>query len=236
MWLVTSQITNKYTISFQGLIFIVLLGVGVATPAKLLRVPKIYNALITSKEKILPSEAFPGTTGPLFQPIGLPGQPLLIHPEIIGGKKLSDVKEGDEVKLPYHDSKSSKVPQPLTFFPRYSLYYANQPHLILQHLYAPLELTGSPQPVGNSQTHVDRDLEREELKDLSVQKNKQEGRVSSPVPSDTPKEYFKNNRPANKNIPDIPPPPPPIRYRNIEEAEKFDVIRNSKRVDLYGGD
>lgn len=50
---------------------------GVAT-AGLLRVPKVYNALITSNEKLVPSEAIQ-VSAPLLQPIGLaPAVPAVV--------------------------------------------------------------------------------------------------------------------------------------------------------------
>ncbi|EEB12171.1 hypothetical protein Phum_PHUM161150 [Pediculus humanus corporis] len=86
--------------------------------AKLLKVPKIYNALITSKEKILPSEAYPGTTGPIFQPIGLPLQTLYLQPPVlvdgIGKNDNLNSGNGENGKVP---SGKSKILQPVTFYP-----------------------------------------------------------------------------------------------------------------------
>lgn len=203
----------------------ILINVAAAFPAKLLRIPKIYNALITSKEKILPSEAYPASTGPIFQPIGLAGGTVFIQPEIIiDGPKPEDydVKEGDDVKIPWESMRKSKYPEPLTFFPRYSVYYPSQPHLIIQQpfIYTTIEDPESSRRIqtksANRQPLVDRELENEERKDLSYQKSKMKSKSS---PATISREYVKNNRPADRSIPDIQPPPPPIRYRDAEDED-----------------
>lgn len=199
---------------FQIFTLLILVNIASVRPAKLLRVPKIYNALITSREKILPSEAYPASTGPIFQPIGLPGQTIVIPGVFYEQVKGSE--NGDSVRPP-GSTKKFKTPIPVTFYPRYSLYYAHQPYLTLQQtlFYSPAQ--SSPQH--ESQIPPEKKLSFEEHSNLSYQKPKIESTENLPE-FPAPKEYVKNNRPADRNIPDIPPPPPPVRFRgNIDEDD-----------------
>ena len=83
---------------------------GVAT-AGLLRVPKVYNALITSNEKLVPSEAIQ-VSAPLLQPVGFaPAVPAVVvtSPYITVGDTVSKPNKTEAVTSP--EGESDKSPE-----------------------------------------------------------------------------------------------------------------------------
>jgi hypothetical protein len=81
---------------------------GVAT-AGLLRVPKVYNALITSNEKLVPSEAIQ-VSAPLLHPVGLaPAVPAVVvaSPYIAVDDSLSKPNKTETVTSPENESDKS---------------------------------------------------------------------------------------------------------------------------------
>lgn len=81
---------------------------GVAT-AGLLRVPKVYNALITSNEKLVPSEAIQ-VSAPLLQPVGLvPAVPAVVvtSPYITVDDFVSKPNKTETVTGPENESDKS---------------------------------------------------------------------------------------------------------------------------------
>ncbi|KAG8331413.1 hypothetical protein J6590_042180 [Homalodisca vitripennis] len=127
-------------------------------PAKLRRIPRIYNALITSEEQLLPSQAYPAVA-PVLRPAALTPY---------GPYGLPPVQE------------------------QYQL-YAPDP-------YSPQSYSRLP---GFNDTLVDPDAPQ----------SPQSAPVFSLQPQQTiPQitDQIKNNRPSNRDIPDVPPPPLPL--------------------------
>lgn len=193
--------------------------------------PKIYNALITTKEKLLPSEAYPATTGPVFQPIGLTGEPVLLNPEDFI-KKSAPQPGGEEV--PGSDTQpegetNAKKPAPIVFYPRYSVYYPHQPYIPFQQPIVYTSFQNNQNPVQTKQ-----DQPQEPQPELTENNPEPEAnpnpdsyaplpgfppvRSLPPAPSGFP--YVKNNSPKNIGVPDVPPPPPPVGIPKQEESER----------------
>lgn len=192
----------QYKILFAVAFF----GIASAFPAKLLRVPKIYNALITTKEKLLPSEAYPASTGPVFQPIGLTGEPVLLNPEAFV-KKAGENSPAEE-----EGGKPKKEPAPLVFYPRYSVYYPPQPLLPYQQpiVYTTFENNNPGKaPVENNP--------EPEASDDAAPADPQPEAALPPFPPSTGFGYVKNNSNKNIGVPDVPPPPPPVGVPRQEE-------------------
>lgn len=166
---------------------------------KLLRVPKIYNALITTNQKLLPSEALPASSGPSFQPIGLSGEPVLLNPQDF--EKEPAPLEGDAPR-PF-----SKMPTPITFYPRYNVYHQLPQSVFPYHdVYQPPPIVV---PVQRSQ---------------SSEVSRPEPQNEEPPQTETPPKpefgFVTNNRPSNSDIPNVPPPLPPVGApRPQEEPE-----------------
>lgn len=186
---------------YKIFVLVAFFGIASAFPAKLLRVPKIYNALITTKEKLLPSEAYPASTGPVFQPIGLTGEPVLLNPEAFARKAG---EEEDAAAAPDGaDQKPKKEPTPLVFYPRYNVYYPPQPFLPYQQ---PIVYTTFENNQGMRTEPVETRPEAVEAQPEAV-----------PPPPSNGFEYVKNNSPRNIGVPDVPPPPPPVGVPRQEE-------------------
>lgn len=190
--------------------------------------PKIYNALITTKEKLLPSEAYPATTGPVFQPIGLTGEPVLLNPEAFvkksqSGEDLQDDGEMEDLASPEQPrpfSKKEKEVPPVVFYPRYSVYYPHQPVLPFSNIYQqPLVYTAFEKPTVDQPAPTLQSREPLENEDATAAPE-----VIPPLPAGVT--YVKNNSPKHLGIPDVPPPPPPVgapqNARSAEEQEDAD--------------
>lgn len=171
---------------------------------KLLRVPKIYNALITTNQKLLPSEAFPATSGPSFQPIGLSGDPVLLNPQDFEKQEEAMPLEGDAPR-PF-----AKMPTPITFYPRYNVYHQLPQSVFPYHdvyqpppIVVPVQRSQSPQ-VPKTETPTEE----------------------APQQENAPKPEFgfvTNNRPDNSDIPNVPPPLPPVGAPRPQEESSPEV-------------
>lgn len=208
------------TYYFQIMIILYILSGIAGLPGKLLKVPKIYNALITTKEKLLPSEAYPATTGPIFQPIAFTGEPILLNAndfinsanqQEVWRKAMQSDHEDDE-----KSSDSGKEPSPLVFYPRYGVYYPH--HTVvsyvntLQHSFVYTAVDHSkggvktplPRPDGDRGMSVDDYIDDPSYRMEAT--------------------YSKNNRPSKIGVPDVPPPPLPVGY-TPEDQEKDKEVR-----------
>ncbi|KAJ9594901.1 hypothetical protein L9F63_013800 [Diploptera punctata] len=77
--------------------------------AGLLRVPKVYNALITTNEKLVPSRAY-SVSAPVFQPVGLaPAVPSVV---VTSPYIAVDAKPNDTEAEPLPEVKSEEEKQP----------------------------------------------------------------------------------------------------------------------------
>lgn len=184
---------------------------------KLLRVPKIYNALITTNQKLVPSEAFPASTGPVFQPLGLSGDPVLLNPEAFTkAQSLAEV-EGEP---PRPFAKSGKMPAPVVFYPRYNVYHQLPQSVFPYHnVYQPPPIVV---PVERSQVSPPME-EASTTHEESPASEEEAAPTSGPVASSMRPAFgfVTNNSPKNPDIPNVPPPLPPVGApRPPEEVEE----------------